>query len=425
MTSTVTSDALDVAALRKEFPLLEQSSHGKRLVYLDSAASSQRPRAVLEAMDHYYETTHANVHRGVYAIAEEATRQFEEARHAVGRFIGAPQPGDRDRLREERHRGAQPRRPLLRPPPSARGQGDPAHRARAPRQPRALADAGRRARRRAALHPRRRGLPPRPLRARPAHRRRRPRRGLVHVERARHDQRPRPDRRRRARGRAPSSSADGSQLVPHRQVDVQRASGSTSSPSPATRCSARPASACSGGARSCSRRMPPFLGGGEMIRDVRLDGFVPNDLPWKFEAGTPPIAEAIGLHAAVDYLEAVGMDRIAAHENELTSRAIELLTERHGDDLQDLRAARRPGASRRRALARASRHPRPRPRPGPRRRGRLRAGGAPLREAPHAPPRRHARPHGPRSTCTTVRTTSWRSRTRSPSQQPSSADISD
>ena len=71
-------------ALRKEFPLLQQESHGHRLVYLDSAASSQRPRAVLDAMDHYYETTHANVHRGVYAIAEEATRQFEMARSAVG-----------------------------------------------------------------------------------------------------------------------------------------------------------------------------------------------------------------------------------------------------------------------------------------------------------------------------------------------------
>jgi len=80
--------------------------------------------------------------------------------------------------------------------------------------------------------------------------------------------------------------------------------------------------------------MPPFLGGGEMIRDVRLDGFIPNDLPWKFEAGTPPIAEAIGLHAAIEFLESVGMDRIAAHETELTSRAIRLLTERHGNDLK-------------------------------------------------------------------------------------------
>ena len=85
--------------------------------------------------------------------------------------------------------------------------------------------------------------------------------------------------------------------------------------------------------------MPPFLGGGEMIRDVRLDGFTPNELPWKFEAGTPPIAEAIGLGAAIDYLEAVGLDAIAAHEAELTpTRSIALLDERHGDGPEHLRA---------------------------------------------------------------------------------------
>ena len=92
MTTTVEAGPLDVTALRREFPILQQRSHGRRLVYLDSASSSQRPRAVLDAMDHYYETTHANVHRGVYAIAEEATRQFEMARRAVGRFIKAPRP---------------------------------------------------------------------------------------------------------------------------------------------------------------------------------------------------------------------------------------------------------------------------------------------------------------------------------------------
>ncbi len=80
--------------------------------------------------------------------------------------------------------------------------------------------------------------------------------------------------------------------------------------------------------------MPPFLGGGEMIRDVRLDGFTPNDLPWKFEAGTPPIAEAVGLHAAIRYLESLGMDRVEAHETALTSRAIALLTARHGAELR-------------------------------------------------------------------------------------------
>ncbi len=83
---------LDVAAVRKDFPILEREVAGHRLVYLDSAASSQKPRAVLDAMDHYYATTHANVHRGVYTIAEEATAAYEGVRGQVARFIGAPSP---------------------------------------------------------------------------------------------------------------------------------------------------------------------------------------------------------------------------------------------------------------------------------------------------------------------------------------------
>jgi cysteine desulfurase/selenocysteine lyase len=79
--------------------------------------------------------------------------------------------------------------------------------------------------------------------------------------------------------------------------------------------------------------MPIFLGGGEMIRDVRLDGFTPNELPWKFEAGTPPIAEAVGLGAAVDYLSAIGLDAVRAHEIELTGYAMRTLKDRYGDDL--------------------------------------------------------------------------------------------
>jgi cysteine desulfurase/selenocysteine lyase len=77
--------------------------------------------------------------------------------------------------------------------------------------------------------------------------------------------------------------------------------------------------------------MPPFLGGGEMIRDVRRDGFEPNELPWKFEAGTMPIAEAVGLGAAIDYLESLGMETVRAHEIELTRYALDTLRERHGD----------------------------------------------------------------------------------------------
>jgi cysteine desulfurase / selenocysteine lyase len=83
---------LDVATLKKDFPLLAQTVNGRPITYLDSAASAQRPRQVLDAMRQYDETTHANVHRGVYGIAEEATRRFEAARVAVGRFIGAPNP---------------------------------------------------------------------------------------------------------------------------------------------------------------------------------------------------------------------------------------------------------------------------------------------------------------------------------------------
>ena len=79
--------------------------------------------------------------------------------------------------------------------------------------------------------------------------------------------------------------------------------------------------------------MPPFLGGGEMILDVRRDGFTPNEVPWRFEAGTPPIAEMIGLGAAVDYLEQLGMDAVAAHEVDLTAYALRTLGDRFGDDL--------------------------------------------------------------------------------------------
>ena len=110
-------------------------------------------------------------------------------------------------------------------------------------------------------------------------------------------------------------------------------SGPTSSPSPATRCWGRQASGPCGRRRELLEAMPPFLTGGEMIRDVRLDGFTTNDMPWKFEAGTPPIAEAIGLGAAVDYLRGLGMGAVRAHEQALTSYAMTALKERYGDDI--------------------------------------------------------------------------------------------
>ncbi len=106
---------LDVARVKKDFPILERLVHGKRLVYLDSASSAQKPTAVIEGMTRYYETTHANVHRGVYEIAQEATNLYEEARAKVAGFIGAREAGGGG-VHQERHRSNQPRRLRMGPP---------------------------------------------------------------------------------------------------------------------------------------------------------------------------------------------------------------------------------------------------------------------------------------------------------------------
>ena len=132
--------------------------------------------------------------------------------------------------------------------------------------------------------------------------------------------------------------------------------------------------------------MPPFLGGGEMIRDVRLDGFTTNDVPWKFEAGTPPIAEIIGLGAAVDYLQGLGMDAVRDHEVELTAYTLRTLTERFGDDLH-IYGPSEPSAARRGVLVHATATCTPRHQSGARPARRVRACRPPLRQAAHA----HAR----------------------------------
>ena len=318
---------LDPVALRKEFPLLTapaDNAHG-RIIYLDSAASAQRPAAVLDAMNEYYATTHANVHRGVYAIAEEATRRYEAARVAAGRFIGAPDPrreivfaknvteainlvaytwarsqlqaGDAVVLTEIEHHAnivpwlmlAEERGVELRYiPMTPEFELDLSNLD-------ALVDGAK----------------------------------LVCVTGSSNVLGTVPDL-------APIVAAahragalilvDGAQLVPHRPVDVAALDvdffGFTAhkmlGPTGIGVLWAR---------ASLLESMPPFLGGGEMITDVRLDRFTTNEIPWKFEAGTPPIAEAIGLAAAIEYLEGVGLDRIGAHEHALTTYAIERLTE--------------------------------------------------------------------------------------------------
>jgi cysteine desulfurase / selenocysteine lyase len=332
MTSTVDLGPLEVASLRKEFPLLQQESHGKRLVYLDSASSAQRPRAVLDSMDHYYETTHANVHRGVYAIAEEATRQFEAARWAAGNFVGAPRPATEivftKNATEALNLVAHSYGRHLLPEGKAVLLTELEHHANIVPW---------------LMLAEERGVELRYLRVGEDYQldltdldRLMDGVGLVGVSCMSNvlgtinDLRPIVSA---AHAAGAVVVADGSQLVPHRSLDVSGL-GVDFLAFTSHKMLGPTGIGVLWGREELLERMPPFLGGGEMIRDVRLDGFVPNELPWKFEAGTPPIAEAIGLHAAIRYLESVGMDRITAHEVELTSRAIDLLTERHGDDLR-------------------------------------------------------------------------------------------
>ncbi|HLI16128.1 MAG TPA: SufS family cysteine desulfurase [Acidimicrobiales bacterium] len=315
---------LDVASLRRDFPLLSRE-RARRLVYLDSAASSQRPRCVLEAMDAYYQTTHANVHRGVYGIAEEATRRYEAARVKAGRFINAPHPerevvftknvteainlvayawgrrnlrrGDAIVLSEIEHhanfvpwlmvaeeRGVELR--FLRLGPDYRLDYADLER---------LVDGARLVALTAASNVLGTLTDLAPVVA-------------------------------AARAAGALVLADGAQLAPHRHVDVQ-ALGVDFFGFTAHKMLGPTGIGVLWGREELLEAMPPFLGGGEMIRDVRLDGFSPNELPWKFEAGTPPIAEAIGLEAAIDYLSAVGLERVDAHEAALTAYLLERLGE--------------------------------------------------------------------------------------------------
>ncbi len=322
--------ALDVTAVKKDFPILDQEVHGRRLVFLDSAASSQKPRAVLEAMDDYYETTHANVHRGVYAIAEEATRRYEEARRRVGAFVGVTDPAEvvftknvteslnlvayswgRANLSAgdvvvlttmEHHANLVPWLQLK----QERG---------IELRYLGLTDDG-------MLDTSRleRQLEGAKLV------------GLTACSNVLGTLTPVREVTDAAHAAGALVVVDGAQLVPHAPTDVQ-ALGADFFGFTGHKMLGPTGIGVLWARRELLEAMPPFLGGGEMIRDVRLDGFTPNELPWKFEAGTPPIAEAIGLAAAVGYLEGLGMDAVRAHERSLSAYALSSLRERYGADL--------------------------------------------------------------------------------------------
>lgn len=317
---------IDPATIKKDFPIFERQVHGKRLVYLDSASSSQKPTAVIEAMSRYYETTHANVHRGVYEIAEEATALYEAARASVARFIGAASSSEvvftknvteainlvsyswgRANLRAgdvvvltemEHHANLVPWLALK----AERG----IELRYIPVTDDGLLDLSR-------LDE---SLDGAKLFC------------VASVSNVLGTINPVADLAAAAHAAGALLLVDGAQQAPHMPVEVQAMGcdffGLTGhkmfGPTGIGALWARP---------ELLEAMPPFLCGGEMIRDVRLDGFSTNDVPWKFEAGTPPIAEAVGLGAAVDYLESLGMDAVREHERSLTTYALEALREAH------------------------------------------------------------------------------------------------
>jgi cysteine desulfurase/selenocysteine lyase len=314
---------IDPVGLRADFPILGQEVHGHRLVYLDSAATSQKPLAVIETMDAYYREYNANVHRGIYQIAEQATAAYEGARAKVAKLIGVPDAreivwtrnateavnlvayswgrrnigrGDVIVLTEMEHHANLVPWQILAQEKDADLEFIP------------ITDDG-------IL---RQDVYEVLLRLKPK---------LVaftHVSNTLGTLNPVVEMTRQAHEAGALVLVDGAQAVPHLPVNVaeigcdfyvfsgHKALGPTGS-------------GVMWGRRELLESMPPFMGGGDMIREVHLRRSEWNEIPWKFEAGTPDISAQIGLGAAADYLLGVGMDRVAAHEQVLVAYALDML----------------------------------------------------------------------------------------------------
>jgi cysteine desulfurase / selenocysteine lyase len=323
-TDRTTSRAWDVERIRKDFPILHQQVHGKPLIYLDSAATTQKPQVVLDALQAYYTADNANVHRGVHLLSERATQAYEAARTRIQGFLHAAQPREIVFVRgttEAINLVAQTygRRTV--------GPGDEVlitalehHSNIVPWQMLCeekgavlrvvpIDDAGEvdLGTYEGLLNGRTRLV------------------AVAHVSNALGTVVPVEHMIEAAHRRGIPVLVDGAQAVAHMAVDVQ-----------ALDCDFY---ALSGhkvfgptgigvlyGKADLLERMPPFQGGGDMIKAVSFEKTVYNDLPYKFEAGTPDIAGAIGLGAAIEYLEALGRDHVAAYERELLAYGTERLS---------------------------------------------------------------------------------------------------
>ena len=316
---------LDVGEVKADFPTLDRKVRSKHdLIYLDSAATSQKPEAVLDAMDLYYRRSNANIHRGIHTLAEEATAQYEDARQRIGKFINARysreivftrnttesinlvvnswgrsnlQAGDMVVLTEMEHHSNLVPWQLLAAQLGFRLEFIPvdstgvlnldAYHTLLEQNPKMVA--------------------------------------FTQMSNVLGTINPTKEMIAEAHRAGAVVMLDGAQSVPHLPVDVRDLDVDFLAFSGHKMCGPTGIGVLYG-KESILDSMPPFLGGGDMIKKVYLRSFTSNDLPHKFEAGTPAIAEVIGLGAAVDYLNKIGMEQIALHEQEIVRYGLEQLT---------------------------------------------------------------------------------------------------
>jgi cysteine desulfurase / selenocysteine lyase len=341
--STIVAPAIefDIDAIRSDFPILKRRVHGRPLVYLDNAATSQKPQAVLDALDHYYENTNANVHRGVHTLSEEATGQYESARAKVSNFIGACCPkeviwtrnateainlvayswgrthlhrGDRILLTEMEHHANLVPWQILAAEAGIELDFVPI----ADDGTLILDNLGKLLTSRTRLF------------------------AFAAMSNVLGTINPVKELTAAAHRAGALVLLDGAQSVPHLTVNVQEL-GIDFMAFSGHKMLGPTGIGVLWGRRELLNAMPPFLGGGDMIREVHLRESKWNELPWKFEAGTPAIAQAIGLGAAVDYLSIIGMEAIERAERELTAYAMERLPEVEGLRMLGPSASRRGG----------------------------------------------------------------------------------
>jgi cysteine desulfurase/selenocysteine lyase len=312
---------LDVTRIREDFPILKRKVHGVPLVYLDNAATSQKPRQVIDALVHYYENTNANIHRAVHTLGEEATAAYEGAREKVRAFINAPSAesviftrntteainlvayswgraniseGDEILLTQmEHHSNLIPWQQL------AKEKGATVR--YVPVTPQGTLEVN--------------GLEN-------LFDARTKMMALPHASNSLGTINPVEKIAAEARSRGVMLLVDGAQGAPHLPIDVQ-AIGADFYAFSSHKMLGPTGVGVLYGRRELLDEMEPFLGGGEMIRKVTFEGATWNDLPWKFEAGTPNIADVIAFGTAIDYLNDLGMDNVRQHEAEITAYALD------------------------------------------------------------------------------------------------------